>query len=93
MCYGVITLSFLLSFDLDTFLSVRKLENAHGDSLIRCLDYNPNKPFYILSGGDDRKVRFWDLRNLKAPLKVLSGHSHWIWEAQYNNLHDQLIIR
>ncbi len=41
------------------------------------MDFNPNKPLSIISAGDDRKIKFWDLRNLTMPVKVLEGHSHW----------------
>eukprot|EP00494_Astrolonche_serrata_P005664 UN05681 len=60
------------------------IKNAHND-LILSVDYNPNKPYQIASSGRDRVVKFWDLRKPKHPIKVLSGHNHWIWEANYNN--------
>merc|ERR1712130_712913 len=41
---------------------------------------------------EDKTIKFWDLRNSKRPLKVLSNHSHWIWCSKYNRYHDQLII-
>ena len=56
------------------------------------MDYNPNKPLTLITSGDDRKIKFWDLRNLKTPIKILQGHSHWIHQAKYNPFHDQLII-
>ncbi len=65
--------------------------NAH-DGVIRAADYNPNKPYTIVTAGDDRKIKFWDIRNLTNPLNVLGGHSHWIWTAKYNPFHDQLLI-
>jgi len=66
--------------------------HAHSES-IRDVDYNPNKPLMLLTAGNDRKIKFWDLRNLKNPVRTLSnGHSHWIWSARYNPFHDQLIL-
>ena len=46
----------------------------------------------MITTGDDRKVKFWDLRNLSTPVKTLAGHSHWVWSARYNPNHDQLVI-
>lgn len=55
---------------------VYTIENAHGQ-LVRDLDFNPNKQYYIVSCGDDCKVKFWDIRNPTESLAVLSQHSHW----------------
>lgn len=52
------------------------IENAHGQ-LVRDLDFNPNKQYYLASCGDDCKVKFWDIRNVTEPVKTLEEHSHW----------------
>ena len=58
------------------------------------MDYNPNKPSTIVTCSDDRKMKFWDIRNLtKGPLKVLEGHSSAVNCVRYNPFHDQLILR
>lgn len=59
---------------------------------IRDIDYNPNKANMLISAGDDRKVKFWDLRKLDKPVLYLTGHSHNILSAKYNPYHDQLIL-
>lgn len=64
-----------------------------GGSAIRDVDYNSNKPMTLITCGDDRKVKLWDLRTLKSPVSTLEGHSHWVWKAKYNPFHDQLIVR
>ena len=71
--------------------SAFSIPNAHGLS-IRDIDYNPNKPYCFLSGGDDGKMKFWDFRKTASPLKVLSGHSHWVTRAKFNPFHDQLVL-
>jgi WD40 repeat protein len=38
----------------------------------RDVDYNPNVPYQVLTTGEDAELRFWDLRQLRAPLKALS---------------------
>lgn len=68
------------------------IANAH-KSTIRDVDWNPNKPKTIITCSDDRSVKFWDLRNLKEPIKTLNGHTHWVYCSKYNPFHDQLVIR
>jgi WD40 repeat protein len=53
-----------------------QMEGAHGQ-LVRDLDFNPNRQYYLASCGDDCRVKFWDTRNCSEPLKILSDHSHW----------------
>ncbi|KAK2489970.1 hypothetical protein MC885_006069 [Smutsia gigantea] len=67
------------------------IENAHGQ-LVRDLDVNPNKQYYLASCGDDCKVKFWDTRNATEPVKTLEEHSHWVWNVRYNHSHDQLVL-
>ncbi|XDV42610.1 hypothetical protein PO909_011240 [Leuciscus waleckii] len=67
------------------------IENAHGQ-LVRDLDFNPNKQYYLSSCGDDCKVKFWDVRHINEPVKSLEEHSHWVWSVRYNHSHDQLLL-
>lgn len=70
-----------------------KIKNAHGMGFVRDIDYNPNKPYYMLSGGEDRHVKVWDLRHPAAPVKVMTGvHSHWVCQTKYNQYYDQLVL-
>lgn len=59
---------------------------------IRSLTYNPNKPWYLATGGDDSKVKCWDIRKTTVPVKILEGHTHWISQVAYNPFHDQLLL-
>ena len=52
------------------------IENAH-TQLVRDIDFNPNKQYYLASCGDDCKTKFWDIRKPNECLKTLSDHSHW----------------
>ena len=70
---------------------IASVDAAHS-GIIRDIDYNPNKAQMLITAGDDRCVKFWDIRNLKGPVVTLAGHSHWVWSAKYNPFHDQLII-
>jgi len=63
-----------------------------GNQVVRCIDFNPNKQYYLVSSGDDAALRFWDTRNLKRALAVRNDHSHWVWSVRYNQYHDQLVL-
>jgi len=52
------------------------IDSAHGQ-LVRDLDFNPNRQYYLSSCGDDCLAKFWDIRNVTEPVNVLSDHSHW----------------
>ncbi|XP_077586789.1 EARP-interacting protein homolog isoform X2 [Stigmatopora nigra] len=78
-------------WDLRTMSQIYCIENAHGQ-LVRDLDFNPNKQYYLASCGDDCKVKFWDVRNIQEPVKTLEEHSHWVWSVRYNHSHDQLVL-
>ena len=66
---------------LPTLSQIYCIENAHGQ-LVRDLDFNPNKQYYLASCGDDCKVKFWDTRSVAEPVKTLeerrqSWVEHW----------------
>ena len=67
------------------------IPHAHSD-VILTLDYNPNKPYHLLSSGLDRLVHIFDLRKPASPLVTLAQHSHWVWVVRYNQFHDQLLL-
>lgn len=81
----------LLGVDLRQKNATWTIKGAeHG--AIRDVDCNPNKPYQLVSGGDDGKIRFWDYRSGAAPLKVLPGHAHWLTAVKYNRVHDQYVL-
>jgi WD40 repeat protein len=59
----------------------------------RDVDYNPNKPLCVVTCGDDRLVKFWDLRSAsKGPVRILVGHGEACATVRYNGFHDQLLL-
>ncbi|KAI8992336.1 WD40-repeat-containing domain protein [Pilobolus umbonatus] len=66
-------------------------KDAH-ESTIRAVDYNQNKPFHVVTGGDDANVLLWDVRHLDEPLMKITGHTHWVWSVAFNHLQDQLLL-
>ncbi|XP_071447895.1 EARP-interacting protein homolog [Hetaerina americana] len=80
------------SWDLRTpSRQVWTIEGAHSQ-LIRDLDFNPNRQYYMASCGDDGWTKFWDVRSPTEPVVARSDHSHWVWSVRYNPLHDQLVL-
>lgn len=90
--------SSIISFDLRSRERIRNIERADSpgsktvSGCVRSLSFNPNKPWVLASGGDDHRVHFWDVRKANAPVKTLSGHSHWVTAVSFNPFHDQLIL-
>ena len=68
-----------------------KLDAAHTGG-VRTVDFNPNKQYHTVTGGDDGLVKFWDTRNRGSPLLAMANHTHWVWGVRYNQFHDQLLI-
>ncbi|CAE7690585.1 EIPR1 [Symbiodinium microadriaticum] len=82
------SLSIIDTRKMTALSSIHKVHRG----VARDVDYNSNKPQSIITCGDDRKVKLWDLRAMKSPVSTLEGHSHWVWQAKYNPFHDQLIV-
>lgn len=68
-----------------------KVVRAHSDTILE-LDYNPNKPYSLVSGGKDCTIRLWDVRKADRCLKCVQEHTHWVWQAKFNSFHDQLVV-
>lgn len=64
---------------------------AH-DDVINSIDFSPNRPFHLCTGGADGMVKVWDLRKPQRPVLLLHNHSHWVTSVKYNPLHDQLLL-
>jgi len=67
--------------------------NVNSGCAVRSLDFNPNKQYFLASGGDDGSVSVWDCRQTsQGPLSTARQHSHWVWSVRYNTFHDQLLL-
>jgi len=69
-----------------------QLQHSSGQGNIRCLDFNPNKQYYLATAGDDGQIVIWDTREASKPLHASRQHSHWVWSLRYNTFHDQLLL-
>lgn len=50
-----------------------KDSSAYG--VVRKVDWNPNRLWFLLSAGDDGYVKIWDYRMELSPVLMLDGHS------------------
>lgn len=90
--FAVATEQNVLGWDIRSNKQAFMIENAHGH-LVRDIDFNPNKMYYVATCGDDCQVRFWDTRDLNEPVHLLADdHSHWVWSTRFNPFHDQLVL-
>ncbi len=59
-------------------------------------DFNPNKPYFLCTGGVDGVVRFWDYRKPSEPIQQTfpagANHSHHISSVEFNPHHDSLVL-
>mmetsp|Transcript_17335 Transcript_17335/g.27079 ORF Transcript_17335/g.27079 Transcript_17335/m.27079 type:complete len:383 (-) Transcript_17335:94-1242(-) len=78
-------------WDLRTMKETMGTDSAHSQA-VRDLDFNNNKPYHFVSGGDDAQIKFWDSRKLNQPITQIQGHSHWVWNVKYHDNLDQLLI-
>ncbi|KAJ8672709.1 hypothetical protein QAD02_003969 [Eretmocerus hayati] len=67
------------------------ISSAHSQ-IIRDLDFNPNRQYYLSTCGDDGYMKFWDIRNPTEPVLSRMEHSHWVWSIRINRFHDQLVL-
>ena len=61
----------------------------------RALAFNPRRENIVATGGDDCRVRVWDLRRASEPVEDFGGgagaHSHWVWTLAYSPQHEALL--
>ncbi|KAJ8322588.1 Protein tssc1 [Batrachochytrium dendrobatidis] len=81
----------IIGWNISTNSECFRIDLAH-ELPMRALDYNPNKPYHIVSGSDDCTIRIWDTRNTSTYLKNITDHSHWVWSVSFNRSHDQLLL-
>ena len=82
----------IMSWDVRANTTSFQIEHAHSQ-LVRDMDFNPNKQYFMATCGDDCQVKFWDIREPTTPVSVIDDqHSHWIWSTRFNPFHDQLVL-
>ena len=74
----------VVTLDMRSLKVAHRVAGAHAQA-VRSIDYNPNKPYAVLSAGDDYHLRVWDLRKPASPLLAQKAHSHWYARATRRN--------
>jgi WD40 repeat protein len=67
-----------------------EIPNAHTPDVLD-VAFNPNKPWWLCTGGSDGLLRCWDARNPK-PMAEYHASSHWVTRAIQSVSHEQLIL-
>lgn len=67
------------------------IPNAHSQ-IVRDLDFNSNRQYFLSTCGDDGYMKFWDIRMTTEPVISRIEHSHWVWNVRINRFHDQLVL-
>ena len=84
MWYYFIISNKLYESMLHFYSESHHISNAHGIQT-RCLDFNPNKPYQVVTGGDDCKIKFWDIRNPSTHTLELKQHTHWYVDVKLHS--------
>ncbi|XP_059473625.1 EARP-interacting protein homolog [Neocloeon triangulifer] len=82
---------FIRGWDTRTSQEAWVIESAH-NQLVRDIDFNPNRQYFLASCGDDGNSKFWDIRKTSSPVVTRADHSHWVWCIRFNHFHDQLVL-
>lgn len=78
-------------YDIRDMKPTQILRNCNRYPLLD-MDFNPNRPNVLTTSGENGLIKFWDLRKSEKPIKIISGHSHWVTKVRYNKFHDQLFL-
>ena len=68
-----------------------KVTNAHYNGILAC-EFDPNKTYLLSTTGMDYSIKFWDIKNLTAPVAAVFSNTHWIWDLKYNKRFSRVMI-
>lgn len=71
----------ILLYDSGNQRLVHEVENAHYNC-VNCIKFLSHNSF--ATGSDDSLINLWDVRNLRKPTKVLSGHTSWVKNIEWS---------
>ena len=60
---------------------------------ITCMEFNPNRPSTLCTGGKDGMIHIWHVSGRGiTPEKSILAHSHWVSSVHFNPIQDQLLL-
>ncbi|KAL9179999.1 hypothetical protein ACHAXT_007969 [Thalassiosira profunda] len=69
---------------------VHVVREAHAGD-VNGMEFHPLNEFYLATGGSDKVVKVWDMRNLKSPLQTLEGHENQVFAVRWSPLNDSVL--
>jgi WD40 repeat protein len=81
-------------WDARTNAFTHEIANAHTPDVLD-VAFNPNKPWWVCTGGSDGFLRCWDARRTEQgarPAAEFKASSHWVTRAIPSASHEQLIL-
>jgi len=67
------------------------IPKAHYNGILSC-EFHPLKTNILTTSGMDYSVKFWDIRNLSAPVTGIFDNTHWIWKLKYNKTYSKILM-
>ena len=70
--------------------NVHEVLNAH-ESDVNCLSFNPYNEFLVATGGLDKTVALWDLRNMKERIHSFKGHDKGVFQVSWSPFNETIL--
>lgn len=65
------------------------LQAHNGD--INCLSFNPFSEFLLATGGSDKVVNLWDIRNLSTKVHSFEGHNAGVYQVNWAPFNETIL--
>ena len=76
----------------DPTVPIHVVNNAHGPGGdVNGMEFHLANEFLFATGGSDKVVKLWDVRNLKSPLQTLEGHTDQVFTVRWSPFDESLL--
>jgi histone-binding protein RBBP4 len=76
----------------DPTVPIHVISNAHGHGEdVNGMEFHLTNEFLFATGGSDKVVKLWDVRNLKSPLQTLEGHTDQVYTVHWSPFDESLL--
>jgi histone-binding protein RBBP4 len=66
------------------------LWQAHEDT-VNCISFNHFSEYLLVTGGADKKIHLWDMRNLSKRLHCFEGHRDEVMQLQWSPTNETIL--